>query len=386
MDGTAADIAAAAATCCPVAADVIMVIAGTVHNYAFATSICSSKVCGRIHLSMGQAISGQSPLGRPRRTWRVRRCLSLQAVELGSGVRSMFDHGATIRTVASYVGVPAVLKGGAAVSLLTGQLPINDMDFDTPADGTQLMEALTAAAHVLSTALQPWFEGVMLPASVVPDYSMPSTAFFGGSLHPMSGTDPHRPVPIVCTYHGELVCGSGDVFKLGRLKLALRNVEHNASIQIPFVDVVADCPLRHHSVEVCVGCGVCISAAAKDELVDDLCRMLFRETNWAPWTCAKMKSRVCKLFSLLNCVCLSDRLAAFYYTEVRRRAHGVLSYLMSPAPVSIGHHNLHGNELRVVKDIEKIKPGALEYDDYLGFVDAASIACIECESHQTDDQ
>ena len=56
---------------------------------------------------------------------------------------------------------------------------------------------------------------------------------------------------------------------------------------------------------------------------------------------------------------------------------------MSPAPVSMGHYHLHGDKLRVAKNIEKITPGALEYDDYLAFLDDASVARIECESHQT---
>ena len=56
--------------------------------------------------------------------------------------------------------------------------------------------------------------------------------------------------------------------------------------------------------------------------------------------------------------------------------------MVTTTPASMGHDHLHGNELLVAKDIEKITPGALEYDDYLAFLDAASIACIECESHQ----
>ena len=49
----------------------------------------------------------------------------------------------------------------------------------------------------------------------------------------------------------------------------------------------------------------------------------------------------------------------------------------------MGHYHLHGDKLRVAKNIEKITPGALEYDDYLAFLDDASVARIECESHQT---
>ena len=294
----------------------------------------------------------------------------------------MCTQAATITMITQALGVPAVLKGGAAVSLIAGHLPIHDLDFATAADGTELMAALAKAADLLSAGLQHWFESLNLPNSVVPACDVPNTAFFGGRLHPMNGTDPHRPVPVVCTYHGRLVHASGGVFKLGRLKLALRNVKHNAAIQIPFVDIVAECSLPLHTMDVGVGCGMRVSVAPKDELIDDLRRMLFRETNWVPWACAKMHSRVAKLFALLNCALMSDMLAAFYYTRVRGRSRGILSYLVTTTPASMGHGHLHGNELRVATDIEKITPGALEYDDYLGFLDAASIACIECEGYQ----
>ena len=279
----------------------------------------------------------------------------------------MYTQAATITIITQSLGVPAVLKGGAAVSLMVGHLPIHDLDFATSANGTELMAALARAAHLLSSGLQDWFESLKLPNSVVPACDVPNTAFFGGRLHPMSGTDARRPVPVVCTYHGRLVNASGDVFKLGRLKIALRNVKHNAAIQIPFVDIVADCPLGQHNADVDLGGGMRVSALTKDNLIDDLRRILFRETKWAPWACTKMKSMVAKLFAMLNCALMSDMLAAFYYTKIRSRSRGILSYLVTTTPASMGNDHLHGNELLVAKHIEKITPGALEYDEYLAF-------------------
>ena len=95
-----------------------------------------------------------------------------------------------------------------------------------------------------------------------------------------------------------------------------------------------------------------------------------------------MASRVAKLLPLLNCALLSGMLAAFYYANVRRRAYGALSYLIPQTPVSMGSCHLHGNELRVAKEIEHVSPSVLTYGEYLAFLDAASIACIQCEDHQ----
>ena len=55
---------------------------------------------------------------------------------------------------------------------------------------------------------------------------------------------------------------------------------------------------------------------------------------------------------------------------------------MPPAPVSMDHDHMHGNELLVATDIEKVTASSSEYDDYLHFLDVASIASIECEDHQ----
>ena len=107
------------------------------------------------------------------------------------------------------------------MSLMVGHLPIHDLDFATSANGTELMAALARAADLLSSGLQHWFESIKLPNSVVPACDVPNTAFFGGRLHPMSGTDPRRPVPVIRTYHGRLINASRGVFKRGRLKLAL---------------------------------------------------------------------------------------------------------------------------------------------------------------------
>ena len=93
-------------------------------------------------------------------------------------------------------------------------------------------------------------------------------------------------------------------------------------------------------------------------------------------------SRVAKLFALLDCRQLSDELAALYQSEVQRRNRGRLSYLATTTPAPMCHGGLQGYELLVAKDIEKTTPGALEYDEYLTFLDAASIACIECEGYQ----
>ena len=95
-----------------------------------------------------------------------------------------------------------------------------------------------------------------------------------------------------------------------------------------------------------------------------------------------MTSRVAKLFALLDCRQLSDELAALYQSEVQRRNRGRLSYLATTTPAPMCHGGLQGYELLVAKDIEKTTPGALEYDEYLTFLDAASIACIECEGYQ----
>ena len=63
--------------------------------------------------------------------------------------------------------------------------------------------------------------------------------------------------------------------------------------------------------------------------------------------------------------------------DVQSRRNRTLSLCCMRPPAACA-----GHELLVAKDIEKTTPGALEYDDYLTFLDAASIACIECEGYQ----